>query len=370
MAINSHVLSYVQQHSRQYQAAAPQSLGQTVSGVTPRNDKPKLKRDNLLSSFPFKQCSNPILKDTRNSCRDGIADALLHLSDLWAYEGFRQKPISDDLDKHIKLVDSGLISKNEVSLDSLHFPESKHSILIKSPDCSNSQQLIKLVSDIFMTLLKRKAGIDANEYLDEIVVESVTYGTNIFLQRFSSPNTLGLCQDLLSAKESGELKEILIFVLDEIIYKHEILAFDRYQDAIVDSVVGDYDGKQNPENPTFYNLFKEIWRLSPGSFFGMNLSDVMSYRAEQCESQYSTQQDTIILKFEETAFNMNVTACYYAMRREFAQQMPSKTELTQKDMKELEVLLEAAVSYNMRTKESVNNQTPKSKSKSLRFVDV
>lgn len=367
MAINSHVLSYVQQHSRQYQASAPQKLAFTSS----TDKKPRLKRDNLLSTFPFNQCSNPILKETKNSCSDGIADALFHLSDLWAYEGFRQRSPLGDFDDYCKSVDFDSVNSSKTSLISpqIH-AETTNSILVKSPNCPNSQRLIKLVSDIFMSLLKRKAGITPNGHVDEVIDESVTYGTNIFLQRFSSPNTLALCQDLIAAKESGELGELLKFVLEEIIYRYELIAFDRFQDAIVDTVVGDYDGKQDPGNPKFYKLFKEIWRLSPGSFFGLSLSDVLSYRADKCESQYSGQEDTIILKFEETAFNMNVTAFYYAMRREFSKELPLKTELTQRDLTELEILLEAAVTYHLRTIENTKIEAPKPKSKTLRFVDL
>lgn len=371
MAINSHVLTYVQQHSRQYQATTPSSLGRATSTVTTRDDKASLKRNHLLSTFPYDQCSHPVLKDSKHSCRDGIIDALLNFSNSWAYEGLRQKNSLECSTENGNSIDFDSSNKTTVKLSvSLRYSKASGSILIRSPDCPNSQKLMRLVSDIFMSLLKRKAGIDSNGHLDEVIIESVTYGTNMFLQRFSSPDTVGLCQELLAAKENGQLNDILVFILDEIIYKHELLAFDRFQDAIVDSIVGDYDGKQNPESPTFYKLFKEIWRLSPGSFFCMSLGDVMSYRAEQCDSQFSAQENTIILRFEETAFTMNVTACYHAMRREFSQQMPRKTELTQKDLKELEVLLEAAVSYFLRTRNNTEIEVPKPKSKSLRFVDV
>ncbi|RKP31052.1 hypothetical protein METBISCDRAFT_22725 [Metschnikowia bicuspidata] len=378
MAVNSHILSYVHQHSLQYLAGARRDSPDAPAGPV------YTKRDTPQSQFPFNQCSNACLCDTRRSVGDGVRNFVHNPNKIWILNGLREGLPQALLPTSIPTVPSPSSSfsinlsipqdsATKCSLESSNV--SINPILIRNPDTLGRNLLMSLVNDILMSLLRKKAGLTTEELVDPLIIEAVTYATNVFMQSFLSSSTHELCHDILTSKKSGRLNEILVFTLDELFEKHELLAFDRFHDGIVESVQGKQkEGQspvQQPDHPKYYAHFRNIWRFNPGAFLLLSFKDVLSYRAEPDSSFGRRGHDNgILLQYEETAVMMNLVSCYHYLRRELRQNPQPKTELTPEDLKQLEVLLEAAVQYHLRTLEEEEPKTAKVKTKSLRFIGV
>lgn len=371
MAMNSYIKTYVHQHALRHQ---PESIiGGEGSFTIPNSIKPSralTKKNSLASLFPLNQCSNVYLRDTKGSIRDGIGELVYNSSEVAAYDRLRRIPFTKN-EKVSSIQTCGQFpispeTKKKVETDAIHC--SANSILISSPDTSGRQLLVGWINDVFLTLLKRIAKLDLKDPLDDLVVEAVTYGTNIFIQGFSSSSTSELCHDILSAKESGLLGKSLQFTMEEIIEHYKLLAFDRFQDAIVDGIQGQPQGEQPPERPIFFELFKAIWSLEPESFLRFSLGDVLCYLSVDCKPFYGSS-DCVLLKYEETAVRLNVISCYHALRRTCLAQSLLKNVPISKDLKQLELLLAATANQYLATRKAVKTTSPKPKAKTLRFID-
>lgn len=358
MAAQSHILKYVHQHALQYLA---ESLGQSDSIAVPNSTKKAL----LSALFPLNQCTNIQLRDTKKSYRDGIEHSMLqtHSQGIHCEEHNDLLEESGNSSPLSFLLSDSLDHFESLSLTS--YNSSTNSILLKESALSNQQSLLQTVNDVFMSLLKKKCNISSKESVDDTIAVAVTYGTNLFLQQFSSSSTHELCLDILAAKENGELSEYLHFTLEELFEKYEFLAFDRFCDAIVDTMSCKVDTLQTPEQPEYFNLFKDIWTFDPESFLYLSLSDVLSFYPAR--SSDSASSDDAIIQYEESAVHMNIVSCYHSLRREFLQTPPVTKFDIGKDLKQLEVLLVTGIGYHLRgaSKEAIKPQ--RTKLKSLRF---
>lgn len=370
MAINSYIKSYVHQHALRHQSDS--FLSGEGTYTIPGSIQPSkafTRKNSLAGLFPLNQCSNVYLRDTKGSIRDGVEETVYNCRELAAYDRLRQVPYTKDESCSSSVNGDHLeASVGAKGPDQDPVAASANSILVRSADTTGRQLLIGWVNDIFMTLLKKTAKLNSQDPVDELVGEAVTYGTNVFIQGFSSSTTSELCLDILSAKESGLLNKSLRFTLEELIEHHKILAFDRFQDAIVDGVQGQPQGHQPPEQPTFFELFEKIWSLEPESFLRYRLEDVLCYLSADCKPFYGSS-DCVLLKYESTAIKLNTISCYHALRRKYLAQTPLKDVVMLKDLKELEVLLAAAANHYITTKEAVKSTTLKPKTKTLRFID-
>lgn len=359
----------MQQHSRQNQNDTLSGLvGPQEKGLTVIASSEKARSSSTV--FPFDQCTNPSLYETEQSRYDGVEDVIEATKELWKFNSLRRKNTQAYSFTVENEVDGSSELSKRISIDGSKI--SSKSILTKTQGGLHDQLILKSIIEIFMSILKRKAQIKPEDDVNLMISQAVNFATNLFIQEFQSANSHELCLDILAAKKSGILRELLQPVLEDVIEQHRVLAFDRYQDAIVDSIVGDSAGGQPTENPEFHQLFIDIWSLSPGAFFSYDLEDVLCFCSRRCKDKTpsSEEEDKLLLKYEETAVTMNVVSSFHALRREYEYLPQEITGLTPKDFKQLEGLLEGAANYHLRTHRTTDSRLSKLKTKTLRFVGV
>lgn len=339
--------------------------------AAPRPGVQPQKRQPLTSLFPFNQCTDIHLRETRKSLEQGLRSAVQHYS---RYD-FQMYHLSGN-----SLFENGdsLPNKELFYFEHEPLPNSKIRQLLALPPIlvRNSEpdrdHVVQLLKKALHACLKKKMNISETSMADPMVQHSLHYATNLFLQGFKSPSTKVLCDDIIRDNHSGELNDALSDLVGDFLDKYEETALDSYEDALIEGVTKTHAvmGSRTVENPNFVADFQNIWKLDPPNFFEF---DVRVYIEEFSATDnrpysYNTYWESYIAKLGEVGMTMNILKATLNYRDELLRKPPP--EVVQQNIVDMAEFSELQQSL-LDILETVTDSPPaKPKTKSLRFADA
>lgn len=352
----------------------------------PMNPKPKprlsdtsrpkevKRKQSLSSTFPFNQCTDLNLRETKKSLEQGLRMAVHHYSSHQfqmfhinynaVFRNDEASPAAQDVfewdfEPHA-LVDSKF-------RQSLALPP----ILVRNSE-PDRDRVITLLNSALHACLQRKLRLSEVHMVDPMVQLSLHYATNLFLQGFKSPSTKILCDDIIRDNHSGELDDALSDLVSDFLDKYEEMALDSYEDVVMESVtkaqtvptIGTVD------NPNFVAEFRNIWKLDKPNFLEFNvrvfIEEFVSGQTHQYS--YNSYRESYLVKLGEVGLTMNILRASLNYRDELLQSQPRElTDQNIVDMPEFAQLQQSLLDILETAPESV---PAKSKAKSLRFADA
>lgn len=293
-----------------------------ISGPTSRVRHAVSKRKPLSSSFPFNQCTDPHLRETRKSLEDGVKIAIHHFSNykfqLFHINGnglLRNAPVTLPGKCHSDMP-SG---QRMLPCGSLGQPLPLSPILVRSSEPSR-EHVIVLLKRALHSCIARKMRISDAHMADPMVQLSLHYATNVFLQDFKSPSTRALCDDIIRDNHSGELNDTTTELLGNFLDKFEELALDAYEDVLIESVTNSQTVLDNGtvDNPQFLPKFKNIWKLDPSNFLEFNVRVFIEEFSdgENRPYSYNSYRESFLVKLGEAGLAMNILKASYYYREE------------------------------------------------------
>lgn len=161
----------------------------------------------------------------------------------------------------------------------------------------------------------------------EAIKEAVIFCTNLFLQEFKSSDPEIICEEFQELRGSGELKELLHDVFQDLIEKVESLNFDKFQDFVIESITFSR-AFQKTNNPEIYDKFVGIWALHNESFLEIDLEILLMYcdLGEERQFSYFTSAERFYNELEEAAVRMNLVKFFYTYKWELMKQRKKKLE--------------------------------------------
>lgn len=346
---------------------------------TPHSIYTKTKSASLSSQFPFNQCSDTSLRETKKSVEFGVRYAVrqyfnfefqkFHYNENSLFRtdtSWDRKPAWPQY--YWEFVPKTLSSsKNRQIL--LQLPP----ILVPKGE-PNREMLISLLKKVLNICIQKKMNLSQSNMDDVMVQQALHYATNMFLQNFKSSSTRELCNDIIRDKLSGELNEALSDLVGDFLDKYEDIALESYEDVITDGVT-DPESRQKSatvENPCFTSSFKNIWKLDPSNFLDFNVRVfIEEYTGvESRPFSFNSFRENFTVKLGEVALMMNILKATVNYRSELLALKDPPAEVLDENIDKMEEFgdLQRTLLYLM---EKAEQKTQiKRKSKSLRFAEL
>lgn len=346
---------------------------------TPHSIYTKTKSASLSSQFPFNQCSDTSLRETKKSVEFGVRYAVrqyfnfefqkFHYNENSLFRtdtSWDRKPAWPQY--YWEFVPKTLSSsKNRQIL--LQLPP----ILVPKGE-PNREMLISLLKKVLNICIQKKMNLSQSNMDDVMVQQALHYATNKFLQNFKSSSTRELCNDIIRDKLSGELNEALSDLVGDFLDKYEDIALESYEDVITDGVT-DPESRQKSatvENPCFTSSFKNIWKLDPSNFLDFNVRVfIEEYTGvESRPFSFNSFRENFTVKLGEVALMMNILKATVNYRSELLALKDPPAEVLDENIDKMEEFgdLQRTLLYLM---EKAEQKTQiKRKSKSLRFAEL
>lgn len=366
------ILSYIHQNSPH--VAPVKSISRDLSPpsraavLEPVERAPEMPRRIPLSQRSFlNQCTDPQLRESKNSIRDSVRYAVRDYSSLrlWEYTVNRHFLSQDSLPQVTVEMVEPVVSKRPPTLRS-------PSILVKSEQ-SSRDELVQTFTEVMPICLQQKLGLEEEHMKYPSVQEAFNYATNMFLQEFKSPTTKDLCMDFMKSTSSGDLRDALTDLAYDFMDKYEELALEHFEDTVF-ACTTHATLTAGPlatlDNPGFYDCFSSIWMLDPPDLleFGVHTFIAEYSGSEDHPYSFLSFKDACMSKYGETALKMNILRFYYSYRDELYKQPRKQNKLTPENLEQVPefAVLRTTV---QRLMEGEEKTPPRTKAKLLRFAD-
>lgn len=372
------ILNYIQQNNRQNSQLTSADTSHhtyaSISGFSTARDKPAptlpKRRVPLARKFPFSQCADVSLKQSRESITQGVKLAVNQyrkLVEILSLQNYVHSWINNaSSDSH----PSQIMDSDEHVIEELREMLKLPSILVKHEQ-SNREKLVAKFQEVVKVCLEKKLGIEPRLMEDSRVREALNYATNLFLQEFKSATTKGLCSELSRGYTSGELAEALNSLAYDFMDKYEETALDHFEDMVFDgtSRAALKEPGATVEKPVFFDYFRAIWKLDPPNALEFNVNHFIE-NYEGVESHFYSSQQVLDIcpdKYGEFAVKMNILRFYWNYRDELQARNETVSKAVPDDLHKMDefALLRDMVEQLMLSEEQKPVSRPKAKS--LRF---
>lgn len=388
--VAAHVNPYmVHQLNPRANGTRPLSGTRPINGVQPyfphpnttprpkgRSRPEEIKRKALGSSFPFNQCTDPTLRETKKSLEQGVKSAVHHYSN-YQFQMFRlnynslfhneELPLAAPDPFHWDLEQCDLPSLNLREL--LALPPILVRNTVSDPD---RNRLITLLKTVLHVCIQKKLRLSEVHMADPMVQQSLHYATNLFLQGFKSASTKGLCDDIIRDNHSGELNDALSDLVGDFLDKFEELALDSYEDVLMEGVTKALVvlDAGTVDNPHFFEEFRNVWKLDPANFLDFDVRVFIDEftGGNNRPYSYNSFRESFVVKLGEVGLMMNILKAAFNYRGELLRTKPP--EAIQQDIIDMPEFSQLQQSLLNILETAAETAPVKPKVKSLRFADA
>ncbi|KAM9936137.1 hypothetical protein OXX80_004295 [Metschnikowia pulcherrima] len=355
---------------------ATPELSDSESTPKSRPTSPVVKRTPLAKKFPFDQCMEPTLRETRHSVEMPIRQFVQSKSSISFLGSLRNclsespYPLLADVktQKHDVGLKSAQTRYGEKSYQKVQNKNAPSILIQKRTESDARRVLVTKLNDCFH---RHFAGRWSMGLKDNSLQDLVNFTTNLFIQEFSAAGTMELCSQIVHSAESGDLLAGLSRLIDEAEEKSIESGVDDFMDLVRERTTAFADGMTyscKTEDLNIYESFKRIWVLNPHKFFEHSLDMLFTFSADGKDHVFTNTSFTqrIANDMEETAVKMNMCRFYYAYKRELS----SKTYYPPNSSTGLEALQSslknAAVSSSTNLNEKARGESRKTYKGSMR----
>lgn len=397
--MNTHVRSYIQQHNLAYVNLSSANGDRThltphqpfldtpfAQWGIPSNDStprrlpdfgrlsPKIKKVPLSARFPFNQCTDPHLRETKHSLEASIRSFVSNRESVSIMNSCRGILQENDRDKDDWLKDDWLMKSASPTPSSSPSTRSDSStlppIILKDTCEPKRGELVRLLNKCFLKYFLDKTHM---AQADALLEDTVICATNLLLQEYDCDDSSKLCAELQDDFSKGVLRNLLTNILEQVEERHVGEGIDDLQDAIREMVMLEpgfgHEGTET-ENCGLYELFKKSWRLNPALFLEYDLESFLAFcclDSSRPYTNFSCGQQCLKL-MEEAAVQMNVVRFFYVYRWELG---VSDWRNKAADPHGMEVLQQLLRDTAARLSHDVDMAKPKQsgRKKTLRFLE-
>lgn len=253
----------------------------------------------LAERFPFAGCSPELaqLPAFIEECvRYAVADYTSPEAKQVAYiRGYTGAGAGDDDDCTIESGPKTPVSTHEPSL-----------ILVKRPE--EEFVLKERLCALLLADLQQMLGFAPRLMANSVVVESVNYATNVFLQDVTGAD---------AQPTAAQLREIA----DDFLDKYEELALAVFEDEVTACASdGCSVGRSSVERPAMYDLYRQIWALDPANAAEFAVETFISEYGDDGLLPQLALRDRLCGWYGATAVKMNM----HKFHRQFALERPQR----------------------------------------------
>lgn len=327
---------------------------------------PQKTRKPLAHRFPFNQCDDVSLKQSRESIMQGVRlsnkQYRKHTCELQQLYTVIQEEYGEP---NVDTFDIDLDSDSHELRDlrqKLQLP----SILLKHHETSRDTALENFHKAL-LAILQKRLGVRFDLSEDIQVREALNYASNLFLQNSRSSANSG-------PFGSSEIADGISLLAYDFIDKYEEISLDAFEDAVFDGTteVLLQEPGQTPEKPVFFEVFENIWKLDPPNLLEFRVDVFIDEYEGMLSHQYSIPQlaDICINYYGESALKMNISRFYWAYRERLHAQKVKKLAINFEDMDKAGQFDIVCDIVDQLTQGGRERHAAKPKSKSLRFADL
>lgn len=371
------ILSYIHQnfevHSRQGERVPPEKSGSNshlfYQSFQKQLSPPHKPRRPLAHSFPFTECTDVSLKQSRESIVQGI-----RLSNKQYRQGMGQGMLWSLIRESYSIEDNNELDQDpEVSeqvLKGLRQQLQLPSILLKYHEPHRDVAMEKF-HKVLLACLQKKLGFHGDLSHDIEVREALNYASNLFLQDLKSSAKTCLSESLHGSP--SKLAEDLSSLAYDFVDKYEEISLDTFEDIVFDgttSVLLQEPGA-SLEQPVYYKFFEEIWKLDPPNLLEFRVDVFIDEYQGMLNHKYTTPETSEICTngYGETGLKMNILRFYWVYREMLHGRNIRKSTLDFDDMDKVDQFDVLRDTVDQLTIGDQERQATRSKAKSLRFAE-
>ncbi|OBA22859.1 hypothetical protein METBIDRAFT_93706 [Metschnikowia bicuspidata var. bicuspidata NRRL YB-4993] len=298
-----------------------------------KSHSPTCKRSPLSSRFPFNECTDITLRESKISIDAWLRQFVSSRSSIASAESLRSflqeanfttnstdSSQPESMSENLRSISA---SKSEMNsgrsgLNLASSAEISPILVSPTPENESRRRLMQGLNECFHGYLSRKSAVN---FHDNLLHDTATFLTNMFIQGFLASETRDLCLEIIESMNLGEIETVILSLIEEAEMKHIEQGFDDFQDLLSEHVMLNTNELlhfDQAEHPRLYQKFKEIWRLNPHAFLNYSLGTLLSFGSRIKNRPFSNISifHTLLISMEEEAQNMNLIRFYYAFRRE------------------------------------------------------
>lgn len=340
------ILSYIQQNIRHNTNQNPpgsikdkyRSFNSYVFESQNSARPPPKPRKPLAHRFPFTECTDLSLRQSRESITQGIKYATKQYRQLEYMQLWRN--VIFDLMNSFKPPDIDTeVEDAEVTCEKLRQLLKLPSILVKTTQ-TNREMLVEKFQEVVLVCMQKKFGLDDQLVADVRVREALNYATNLFLQEFKSSTTKGLCSEFSQSYTSGQLADALQSLAFDFMDKYEEVALEYFEDMVFEGTTSASVPEigATVEKPVYFDCFRDIWKLDPPNVSEFRVDIFIDEYDGVLSHQYSNPQATerTVNYYGEFAVKMNIHQFYWSYRDELNARRMKKSDISGDDLDKME----------------------------------